>query len=70
MGTRGRQLDMNFAAQSSMLSQVQAEQQAVSGVNLDEEAVNLMRYQQAYEASAKVIAVADELFNVLLRMAG
>lgn len=70
IGSRSRQLGINFTAQSSMLSQVQAEREAVSGVNLDEEAVNLMRYQQAYEASAQVISIANELFQVLLRMAG
>ncbi len=70
IGSRSRHLDINYAAQNSMLSQVQAEREAVSGVNLDEEAVNLMRYQQAYEASAQVISVANELFQVLLRASG
>jgi len=35
-------------------------------VNLDEEAANLIRYQQAYQAAAQVIAVADEVFQTLL----
>ena len=70
IGSRSRHLDINYTAQSNMLSQVQAEREAVSGVNLDEEAVNLMRYQQAYEASARVISVASELFQVLLRAVG
>lgn len=39
-----------------------------SGVNLDDEAANLVRYQQAYQASAKVISVAQTLFNQLLQM--
>lgn len=38
----------------------------LSGVNLDEEAANLMRYQQAYQAAAKMIAVANTLFQTLL----
>ena len=43
-----------------------AAQQAVAGVNLDEEATNLMKYRQAYEASARALAVADSLFDSLL----
>ncbi len=40
--------------------------EAVAGVNLDEEAANMMRYQQAYQAASKIIAVSDELFRTLL----
>ena len=41
-------------------------QQSVSGVNLDEEAANLQRYQQAYQASSKVMAIASTLFASVL----
>jgi flagellar hook-associated protein 1 FlgK len=44
-------------------------QQSVSGVNLDEEAANLMRYQQAYQAAGKVMAIADSLFASILAIA-
>jgi flagellar hook-associated protein 1 FlgK len=40
----------------------------MSGVNLDEEAANLLRYQQAYQASGKMIEIADRLFNTLLEL--
>ncbi|WP_420429547.1 flagellar hook-associated protein FlgK [Algiphilus sp.] len=43
-----------------------AAREATSGVNLDEEAANLLRLQQAYQASARIIATADELFQTLL----
>jgi flagellar hook-associated protein 1 len=39
---------------------------SISGVNLDEEAANLLRYQQAYQAAAQVIAVSSTLFDTLL----
>ncbi len=39
-----------------------------AGVNLDEEAANLIRYQQAYQASARVMQTANQLFDVLLRI--
>jgi flagellar hook-associated protein 1 FlgK len=42
----------------------------VSGVNLDEEAANLVRLQQAYQAAAQVVRVADSLFDTLLGAIG
>ena len=41
-------------------------QQSVSGVNLDEEAANLLRYQQAYQACGKVMQIAGQLFDTLM----
>ena len=58
----------NFAAQTAqgVLSQVQSVQQSISGVNLDEQAADLVSYQQAYQAAAQVIASAQVLFQSLL----
>jgi flagellar hook-associated protein 1 FlgK len=42
----------------------------MSGVNLDEEAARLLQYQQAYQAAAKVVATANEMFRALLEAAG
>ena len=53
-------------AQRSVLASSRAAQQSVSGVNLDEEAANLARFQQAYEANAQAIRVADNVFQSLL----
>ena len=46
--------------------QAYTQQQNVSGVNLDEEAANLIRYQQAYQAAGKVMQVASQLFDTVL----
>jgi flagellar hook-associated protein 1 FlgK len=43
-----------------------ASRDAISGVNLDEEAANLIRYQQAYQAAAQVISIANTLFDSVL----
>jgi len=58
----------NFAATTAqgVLSQVQSVQQSISGVNLDEQAADLVNYQQAYQAAAQVIASAQALFQSLL----
>ncbi len=58
--------DLNTTAFTSLLSQAKSAQGSVSGVNLDEEAANLIRFQQAYQASAKAIQVASSLFSDLL----
>jgi len=55
-------------AQAALLSQTQALQQSESGVNLDEEAASLLRYQQAYQAASKVIQTANEMFDALLEV--
>ncbi|MES3009275.1 MAG: flagellar hook-associated protein FlgK [Pseudomonadota bacterium] len=51
---------------SRLLTEATSRQQNVSGVNLDEEAANLLRYQQAYQASAKIIQASQQLFDTLL----
>jgi flagellar hook-associated protein 1 FlgK len=45
-----------------------AQRDAVSGVSLDEEAINLMRYQRAYQAASRVISATDEMIQTLLSM--
>jgi len=53
-------------AASSVHDSDVAAMDAVSGVNLDEEAANMLRYQQAYAAAAQIISVANEMFDTLL----
>ncbi|MBI2751706.1 MAG: flagellar hook-associated protein FlgK [Burkholderiales bacterium] len=59
----------NYAAQvsSSIATNVERDRAGVSGVNLDEEAANLLQYQQAYQASAKVIQIAQNIFDTLIQ---
>lgn len=58
--------DMSQQASQALIEQAQARRDSVSGVNLDEEAANLLRYQQAYQASAQIISIADSLIDSLL----
>ena len=55
LGTQTRSAQINADAQGALLAQAQESRDAVSGVNLDEEAANLLRFQQAYQAIAQVI---------------
>lgn len=66
VGNKTRELEVSSKAEEKMLASAVEAQQAESGVNLDEEAANLMRYQQAYQAAAKVMQTASELFKLLL----
>lgn len=52
--------------QFALSEQAQSRHQSVSGVNLDEEAANMLQFQQAYQASAKIIDVANTIFDTIL----
>ncbi|MFN4292156.1 MAG: flagellar hook-associated protein FlgK [Permianibacter sp.] len=67
VGTRTAEADANYASSAALVEQSKARRDASSGVNLDEEAANLIRFQQAYEASAQVISVARSLFDTLFQ---
>ena len=66
IGTQTHQAGSNADVQEQLLTQAQNAKSAVSGVNLDEEAADLVRFQQAYSAAAQVIATANTLFDTLL----
>lgn len=58
------------AASTQFLEEATARKERLSGVNLDEEAANLLRYQQAYQASAKIIQASQSVFDALLAAVG
>ncbi|HDR9074090.1 TPA: flagellar hook-associated protein FlgK [Burkholderia vietnamiensis] len=66
IGNTASQLKSSSAAQTSLVGQITSAQQSVSGVNQNEEAANLMQYQQLYQANAKVIQTAQTLFQTVL----
>jgi len=68
VGNKAREAQIGGAAADAAVAQATNAQQSVSGVNLDEEAANLLRYQQAYQASGKVMQVASQLFDTLLSL--
>lgn len=68
IGNATRALEVTSTAQTNLARQVQEALGSVTGVNLDEEAANLLRYQQAYQAAAKVVQIASRLFDTLLEL--
>jgi len=68
VGNKTREVEVTAKAQANLVSQTQQAQQSMSGVNLDEEAANLMRYQQAYQAAGKMMQIASTMFDTLLSL--
>ena len=70
VGSKTRELQVTNDAQTQMLTQAQQSQGALSGVNMDEEAANLIRYQQSYQAAGKMLQIASQLFSTVLNVVG
>ena len=68
VGNKTRELKITSAAETKVLEQANTAMQSESGVNLDEEATNLLRYQQAYQAAGKMMQIASQLFSTLLQL--
>ncbi len=70
VGTQARTAKDASETQGNILLQLQNQRDSLSGVNLDEEAVNVIKYQKAYEASARYISVLDGLTEDLMGILG
>jgi flagellar hook-associated protein 1 FlgK len=70
VGNRSNIVQINRSAQDGITQQIRNLQQSESGVNLDEEAANLLRYQQYYQANARVIDVGSAIIDTLLGLRG
>jgi flagellar hook-associated protein 1 FlgK len=67
IGVKTRQSQLDKDSGQTLLEQSNNQRESLSGVNLDEEAGRLIQYQAAYNASAQVMSVAQDLFNTLLQ---
>jgi flagellar hook-associated protein 1 FlgK len=63
-----QQAQVSTKALEVMKQQAVEARESVSGVSLDEEAANLIRFQQAYQAAAKSMQVASSIFDALIRI--
>jgi flagellar hook-associated protein 1 FlgK len=66
VGMYVRGSDIQLTAQTNVFQQLSDQRESISGVSLDEEAANLIKYQQAYEAAAQIIATSQSLFQTIL----
>lgn len=67
VATRTHQADVSEKTQDGLLTQVKLRFDSKSGVNLDEEAANLIKLQQAYQAASQIITVSNTIFNALIQ---
>ncbi|WP_107948427.1 flagellar hook-associated protein FlgK [Shewanella baltica] len=66
IGSKTKAAEVRVGSAEAVYQQAYARVESESGVNLDEEAANLMRFQQAYQASARIMTTAQEIFDTLL----
>ena len=68
VGVMSKRASSSFEAQKGIVKQLQNVRESVSGVSLDEETTKMIEYQKAFEASARVIKTADEMFDTVLNL--
>ena len=66
VGSATQSAKISNTAQEALLNQAKQAQENLAGVNLDEEAANLIKFQQSYQAAAKAVAIASSLFDTLI----
>jgi flagellar hook-associated protein 1 FlgK len=66
VGSKASNASLNADTAQALFTQAYNRNQSTSGVNLDEEAANLLKYQQAYQAASQVISTANTLFDTIL----
>lgn len=70
LGTNGQEVKTLSENQKMIMEQIQNKREAVSGVSMDEEMTNMMKYQHAYNASARVINAVDEMIDKIVNQMG
>ena len=70
IGRKSAAADTAKTAADAVQSEADQRRQSVEGVNLDEELVNMTTYQQAFNASARVIQAAKDMYDTLIQMMG
>lgn len=68
LGIDTRSYENSSRAQNNLIQSVDMQRQSVSGVNIEEEMIDLLRYQRAFEATSKTIGIFDEVYRAILSM--
>ena len=66
VGSKAQSIKIQSTSQDSVTTQIYNSQQSISGVNMDEETVNMLQFQQLYQANARVIQTASNIFDTLI----
>lgn len=70
LGSQGQSAQSQQTNQQALVTQINTQRQSTSGVNLDEEMTNLVKFQHAYEASARLISTFDSMLNTIINNMG
>ncbi|MCF0241693.1 MAG: flagellar hook-associated protein FlgK [Treponema sp.] len=70
VGLKGEQAEMNHLSQSSIMNDLRSTRDSISGVNIDEELAEIMKFQHGYNAAAKFITVWDNLIDTVINRLG
>jgi len=68
VGSRAREADFLSNSQGLVVQSLENQRDSISGVSIDEEMVNLVKYEQAYRAATRMVSVVDELFQSVLTL--
>jgi flagellar hook-associated protein 1 FlgK len=68
IGTDAANAETAWQEHAALANQLELRRQSISGVSIDEETVQIMQFQRAYEASARLIRTVDELTQMLLTL--
>jgi len=68
VGSTARSVSQDYNTQEGLVNHLQIQRESISGVNLDEEGANIIRYQRAYQAASRMVSVADQLLDTLLKI--
>lgn len=68
VGVMNQKAMANLESQKNIVDQIKNVRESISGVSLDEEAQKMIEYQKSYEASARVVRMADEMFETVLNL--
>jgi flagellar hook-associated protein 1 FlgK len=70
LGVEGQESERMFRTYDAVISQLELRQEAIFGVSLDEEMLNMVRFQHAYNAAAKFMSTADQMLDLLIKELG
>lgn len=70
LGIRGANTERNYNNQQSMVDNLQIQRQSISGVSIDEELADMIRFQQAYNAAARNMTTVDEMLDRVINSMG
>ena len=70
VGLKGEQAEMNLMSQMAIMEDLRSLRDSISGVNIDEELADIIKFQHGYNAAAKFVTVIDEMLDTVINRLG